>query len=111
MSPWWPVGLGRPGLLSCDAFLFSGTGGCREGESAFGSGGVPGSGIFPGADSQHYAVIERPAPGIALAAGMAGGAEVVDAGAAQGGEGDRVAVGFGQEVAAVAEGMRPPVES
>ena len=51
-----------------------------------------------------------PAPRVAFAVGVALGAAVVGAGLAELAEGDGVAAGFGEEVAAVAEHVGPGPE-
>src|SRR5215472_1961776 len=75
--------------------------GCERELSAEG-GRVSGSGVGPGLDDQDDGSVEGAAPGVAFAAGVAFGAAVVGAGLAELAEGDRVPLGFGQEVAAVA---------
>ena len=59
---------------------------------------------------QDDVLVEGAAPGVAFAAGVALLAAVFGAGAAQDSEGGGVAAGFGEEVAAVAEHVRPPAE-
>ena len=61
-------------------------------------------------DDQDDGFVQGTAPGVAFAAGVAFGAAVVGAGRAELAEGDRVPPGFGQEVAAVAEHVRPVPE-
>ena len=87
--------------------VLAGAGGGGERELGVGGGGVAGSGVGPGAEDQDDGLVQRAAPGVAFAAGVAFGAAVVGAGGAELAEGDRVAAGFGQEVAAVAEHVRP----
>ena len=70
-------------------------------------GRVAGSGVGPGVEDQDDGVIEWAAPGVVFAAGVAVGAAVVLAVAAQASEGGGVAAGFGEEVASVAEHVRP----
>src|SRR5215468_5635442 len=90
-------------FLAGDAVVLAGACGGGEGELALGGGGVAGSGVLPGGDQQDGVLVEVAAPGVFLAVGVPLGAAVGEAGLAELGEGDRVAVGFGQEVAAVAE--------
>ena len=90
--------------------VFAGLRGGGECQLAFGGGGVAGAGVVPGSDEQDRAFVEVAAPGVFLAVRVALGAAVGDAGLAQLAEGDRVAAGFGEEVAAVAEHVGPPVQ-
>src|SRR5262245_14530352 len=90
------------------AVVLAGASGGRCGQLSAGRGCVvAGSGVGPGGQDQDDGVIEWPAPGVAFAAWVALGAAVAGAGGAKLAEGDRVAAGFGQEVAAVAEHVRP----
>src|SRR5712691_5773875 len=100
----------HPGLLSRNAFVLAGSRGGGEGELVLGGGGVAGSGVLPGGHDQDGVLAEVAAPGIFLAVGVAFASPVVGAGLAQLREGDRVAAGFGEEVAAVAEHVGPLVE-
>src|SRR6266568_5229415 len=87
--------------------------GRRERERSAGcSRAVTGSGVAPDGDGedQNDGFIEWPAPGIAAGGGGPGGAAVVGACGAELAEGDRVAAGFGQGVAAVAEHVCPGPE-
>ena len=90
------------------AFACASGGGERE--MGGGGCGVAGSGVGPGGEDQDDGVVEGSAPGVALAAGVAFSAAVLGAGAAELAEGDRVAAGFGEEVAAIAEHVRPGPE-
>ena len=56
---------------------------------------------------QDDGLVQGAAPGVAVGVRGPGGAAVVGAGGAELAEGDGVAAGFGQEVAAVAEHVRP----
>src|ERR1035438_8180703 len=78
-----------------------------EGERGAGPGGVAGAVVGPGGEDQDDALLEGAAPGVAFAVGVALGAAVLGAGGAELAEGDGVAAGFGEEVAAVAEHVRP----
>src|SRR5215469_10045103 len=90
------------------AVVFAGAGGGRCGQLSAGRGCVvTGSGVGPGGQDQDDGLIEWPSPGVAFAVWVALGAAVAGACGAELAEGDRVAAGFGQEVAAVAEHMRP----
>jgi len=69
---------------------------------------LAGSGVGPdGGQDQDDGLIEGSAPGITVCAEGPGGAAVVGAGLTELAEGGGVAAGFGQEVAAVAEHVRP----
>ena len=83
--------------------------GGRGGQLSDGCGRVEsGSAVGPdGGQDQDGGFIQCPAPGIAVAAGRPGGAAVVGASFAELAEGNGVAAGFGQEVPAVAEHVRP----
>jgi len=88
--------------------MLAGAGGGSSGQlSAECCRGVAGSGVGPGLQDEDLGVIERSAPRVAVALGMPLLAAVVGAGFAELAEGDGVAAGFGQEVAAVAEHVRP----
>jgi hypothetical protein len=55
-----------------------------------------------------YSIDSKPVPGWGVVGAGVVVAPVSDAGLSEGGEGDGVAVGFGEEVAAEAEHVRPP---
>lgn len=78
---------------------------CSGGEGEFGTSGraITSPVISPGGKDQHGRFIERPSPRVVLAVGVALLAAVLGAGTAQLAEGNRVAAGFGEEVAAVTE--------
>src|SRR5215472_16566888 len=98
-------------FLGCDAAVLACAGGGGERElDVSGVAGVAGSGVGPGADDQGDGFVDGQSPGVPFAAGVAFGATVVGAGAAELAEGDRVAAGFGQEVAAITEHVRPGPE-
>src|SRR5215469_18315693 len=78
-----------------------------EGEFGGGGGGVTGAVVGPGFDDEHDGVVDRAAPGITFAVRVMLASTVFGAGAAELAEGDGVAAGFGEEVAAVAEGVCP----
>ena len=68
-------------------------------------------GVGPGgAEDQDDGFIKRAVPGVTVGVRGPGGAAVVGACGAELAEGDGVAAGFGQEVAAVAEHVRPGPE-
>src|SRR5262245_13117865 len=75
--------------------------------SAGGCQGVTGTGVGPGLEDHDDGLVEGTTPGVAFTVRMTLGAAVVGASFAELAEGDRVAAGFGQEVAAVAEHVRP----
>src|SRR5262245_6756502 len=83
------------------ALVLAGADSRGESELNVRSRAVAGSGVSPGADDQDDGLVQWAAPWVAFATGVAFGAAVVGAGAAELAEGDRVAVGFGEEVAAV----------
>jgi myo-inositol-1(or 4)-monophosphatase len=103
-SPSIRVGLsgGPVGLV-----VVTGAGGGSEGEFGSREGGVSGACVRPVLENQHGGLIDRAAPRVAFAAWMALAFAVLGAGAAELPEGDGVAAGFGEEVAAVAEGVGP----
>src|SRR5262245_32432644 len=68
---------------------------------------VAGTGVGPVVQDQDDGVVEGAAPGVEFACGVALGAAVVLAVAAEAAEGGGVGAGFGEEVAAVAECMGP----
>src|SRR6266446_1936823 len=98
-------------FLACDAVVVAGACGGGEGELPLGRGGVAGSGVLPGRDQQDGVLVEVAAPGVFLAVGMPLGAAVGEAGLAELGEGDRVAMKLGEEMAAIAQHVGPPVEA
>src|SRR5262245_57378306 len=98
------------GVMRWRASVLACAGGGGEREMGGGGGGVAGSGVGPGGDDQDDGFVEGAAPGVAFAAGVAFGAAVLGAGAAELAEGDGVAAGFGEEVATVAEHVRPGPE-
>ena len=69
--------------------------------------GVAGAGVGPALEDQDDGVVERAAPGVLLAVGVAQVAAVFAACGAELAEGDRVGAGFGQAVPAVAQGVCP----
>src|SRR5215471_3242419 len=79
------------------------------GEGKFGTegGGVAGAVVGPVLDDEHDSVVDRAAPRVAQAIGVVLLFAVFGAGAAELAEGDGVAAGLGEEVAAVAEGVCP----
>ena len=88
--------------------MLAGAGG--SGEREFGVGGEGAAGAFVGPDDgqdQDDGLVQGAAPGVAVGVRGASGAAVVGAGLAELAEGDGVAAGFGEEVAAVAEHVRP----
>ena len=85
-------------------------GGGGGGELRAGGGGVAGSGVGPGGDDEDQGVIDGAAPRVAFTVGVVLSAAVRAAGSTQGAEGDGVAAGFCQEVAAAAEHVRPAAE-
>src|SRR5262249_53644937 len=102
------VHIGSPSIESvgsgCADALIVVAGSCGGGEGEFsgGGGGVPGAVVSPAFDNEDRSLIERTAPRVAFAAGMMLAPAMFGAGAAQLAEGDGVAAGFGEEVAAVA---------
>src|SRR5579875_3036666 len=96
--------------LPCGTSLVLSCASSRGERELWSGGGVAGSGVGPGLDDQDDGLVQGAAPGVAFAAGVVLLAPVVGAGLAELAEGDRVAAGFGQEVAAVAEHVRPGTE-
>src|SRR5215472_6413321 len=106
------------GSIACPSIVFSqsgdvrglvmlaGTGGGGERELGAGSGAAAAC-VGPGLEDQDHGLIERAAPRVAFAAWVPLGFAVFGAVAAQAAEGGGVAARFGQEVAAVAEHVRP----
>ena len=98
---------------SCSVFhlalVLAGTGSGSEREFSVSGGGVAGSGVGPGPQDQDDGFVHGSSPGSRSPPGWFC-APVVGAGFAELAEGDRVAAGFGQEVAAVAEHVRPGPE-
>ena len=98
-------------FVACFA-SFSGLVGGGVGQEGV-SGGFPaGSGVGEVADDESGFLVRvvSDADGLVFGAGVLGAA-VGDAGGAQGGEGDRVVAAFGEEVAAEAEHVRPPLQA
>src|ERR1043166_6669914 len=90
------------------ATVLAGAGG--GGEREFGVSGEGGADAVVGPDGgqdQDDGLVQGSAPGVAVSVRGAQGAAVVRAGGAELAEGDGVAAGFGEEVAAVAEHVRP----
>ena len=91
--------------------MLAGAGG--SGEREFGVSGDRAADAFVGPDDgqdQDDGLVQGAAPGVAVGVRGPGGAAVVGAGGAELAEGDGVAAGFGEEVAAVAEHVRPGPE-
>src|SRR6266568_3592135 len=84
-------------------------GACCGGECQLcvGGGCVAGSGVAPGRQDQDDGVVEGSAPGVALAVRVTLAAAMFGASGAELAEGDGIAAGLGEEVAAVAEHVRP----
>jgi hypothetical protein len=93
-------------LLGGVVLAISGTSSSSERYRITGDAGVTSPGRGPGLIDQDDGFVDGPSPGVAFAAGVAFGAPVVGAGLAELAEGDGVAAGFGQEVAAVAKHVR-----
>ena len=83
--------------------VLAGAGGAGEGEFGSGEVVVPGAVVGPGLEDQDDGVVEGASPGVVFAVGVALCLAVLEAGSAQRAEGDGVAAGFGEEVAAPAE--------
>src|SRR5207248_7494100 len=77
------------------------------GEAGLGVGAVAGAGALPGLEDQDHGVVQRAAPRVAFAVGVMLRAAVLAAGRAELAEGEAVAAGLGQEVAAETEHVRP----
>src|SRR5215831_11003287 len=99
-----PFGLAASG---CAVGPVAGAGGGGQGEFGSRCGGVAGAVVGPAFDDEHDGVIDRAAPRVVFAVGVVLTYAVFGAGAAELAEGDGVAAGFGEEVAAVAEGVCP----
>src|SRR5579859_6975376 len=87
--------------------VLAGTRGCSERKRGPGSGGVAGAFVGPLSKYQDHGLIEGTAPGVAFAVWVSELSTVLLAFAAQVAECGGVAAGFGEEVPAVAEGVRP----
>src|SRR5690242_12475531 len=68
---------------------------------------VAGTGVMPVTEEQHGGFVHDPAPGVEFAVRVTLGAAVFLAGGAELAEGDGEAARLGEEVAAVAEAVRP----
>src|SRR5262249_53923880 len=104
--PSWPS-LWRQAMLDSEVARRS-VAACHVGRrqrklSAGRAGRVAGPGVAPVGEHQDHVLVEGAAPGVEFAVRPALALAVLGAGAAELAEGDRVAPGFGQEVAAVAE--------
>ena len=91
--------------------VFPGIVGGHEGQGVSVGCLVAGTGVVPVTEEQHGGFVYLAAPGVELAVWVALGAAVFGAGGAELAEGDGEAAGFGEEVAAVAEAVRPLVSS
>ena len=80
--------------------MLTGTVGGHQRRKLTVGGGVAGPGVGPRAEEQRRGFIDRAAPRIELASFVTLGAAVGGAGGAELPEGDRVAPGLGEEVAA-----------
>src|SRR5690349_20445200 len=98
-----PSGLGG----TADPVVVAGASGRGECEVGGGGGGVPGAVISPVLEDKHGGVVDRAAPGVVFAVWVVLALAVFGSGVAELPEGDRVAAGFSEEVAAVAESMCP----
>ena len=86
------------------------SGGTGEGQFGPSGSGVTAPVVGPCGQDQDRGFLERATPGVVFAMRVALLAAVFSTGAAELAEGDRVAAGFGKEVAAVAEHVRPLAE-
>src|SRR5690242_12781775 len=89
--------------------MLASAGGSGCGQLSAGRGGGVAD-AFVGPDDgqdQDDGLVQGATPGVAVGVRGTGGAAVVGAGGAQLAEGDGVAAGFGEEVTAVAEHVRP----
>jgi hypothetical protein len=91
--------------------VIAGACGASEGLLGIAGIGVATADAGPVLDDQDDGVVERAAPGVVLAVGVAQASAVFAAFGAELAEGYRVGAGFGQAVPAVAQGMCPFAQS